>query len=299
MKQLTTTLLFSVICVFSFAQTPFTEQTLLDMNKRMMQDYAKFIVDEVSPEYTFTNADGAIISYQAMKAMKSKIVEWHTHDLKIKQIGNATFVRGINDHSIQSATSDAIWKYSVHFIYTYEYKNGKWLWLSAHHIYNNPSKADEEVTIKKLIEEERSVYHSGKSAELQKMWKDDAKTFHVGETWSFDNETLKKLIPTIKPSGATAVLSNYRIKINGNMAVADFDQITNNTNGGKSTAHGVVILEKTNRQWLFTGSSIHGTLTKEDNPEEIVKQWIAEYNKDGKSFLKIIVRTILLPVIQA
>ena len=43
MKNLTITLFFSAISFFSFAQTPFTEQTLLDMNKRMMQDFPKFM----------------------------------------------------------------------------------------------------------------------------------------------------------------------------------------------------------------------------------------------------------------
>ena len=144
MKSLTITFLCSAISFCCLAQTSFTEQTLLDMNKRLMQDFTKFVSEEVSPEYSFTTADGAVVNYQFMKDAKLKIVEWNTHDLKIKQIGNVAIVRGINDHIIQSTTSNEISKYSVHFIYTFEYKKDKWLWLTAHHIFNNPSKAEAE-----------------------------------------------------------------------------------------------------------------------------------------------------------
>ena len=291
MKQFTTTLLFSVICVFSFAQTPFTEQTLLDMNKRLMQDFPKFMAEEVSPDYTFTTEDGALISYQAMKDFKIKILEWNTHDLKIKQIGNASIVRGINKNTIQSATSGAIRKYNLQFIYTYEYKNGKWLWFSSHHIYNNPSKADEEVAIKKALNEQVVAFHNADKDIMAKFYINDPKTFHLasgtaGEFWLRDYETTKKALAEMKPTGITPTRSNYQIKIVGNMAVAHYDQENKGSNGKIRTEHNMNVLEKVDNNWKIIGTSVHpNNLANEDNPIEVYKQWVQEYNKDSKSFL--------------
>ena len=291
MKQLTITFFLSIISVFSFAQTPFTEQTLLDMNKRMMQDYPKFIVEEVSPDYSFTTAAGANLTLQAMKDAKIKVVEWNTHDLKVKQIGNVAIVRGINDHIIQSTTSNALSKYSVHFIYTFEYKNGKWLWLTAHHIYNHPSKEEDEATIKKLLDEETRAFYGGDKETFSKLWKIDPKFMFLfnnadGSLTNADKEKFENVINNLKPSGKTGLKTNHRIRINGNIAIADFDQVTTFSNGAKNPAHGLYIFERVSNTWKFVGAALHNVSDKDDKPEEIVKQWIADYNKDGKSFFE-------------
>ena len=290
MKQLTLTLFFSAISIFSFAQTPFTEQTILDMNKRMMQDFSKFVTEEVSPDYTFTTEDGAVIAYQAMKDFKIKVLEWNTHDLKIKQIGNAAIVRGINKNTIQSATSGAIRNYNLQFIYTYECKNGKWLWFSSHHIYNNPSKADEEVTIKKILDEQVVAFHNADKDIMAKFYINDPKMFHLasgtaGEFWLRDYETTKKALAEMKPTGITPTRSNYQIKIVGNMAVAHYDQENVRKDGTKNIEHNMNVLEKVGGHWKIVGTSVHSNNNNE-KPEDVLNLFLTEYHKNPKAFFE-------------
>jgi hypothetical protein len=56
--------------------------------------------------------------------------------------------------------------------------------------------------------------------------------------------------------------SNHRIKINGNTAVADFDQVTTNKDGTKWMQHSVCVLEKIGGAWKFIGASFHNLLNK-------------------------------------
>ena len=128
------------------------------------------------------------------------------------------------------------------FTYTYVQQKGKWVFVSAQHSEPPMVVADEEAAIKKVIEQERTLFATAQSAEFLKLWKDDPKTFHLGRAHNSDNEAIKKIIPTLKPTGKTAVMSNYRIKIKGDVAIADFDQEDTNTDGSKETAHDVVML---------------------------------------------------------
>ncbi len=290
MKQLTITFLLAIMSIFSFAQPPFTEQTILDMNKRMMQDYPKFATEEISPDYTFTTADGAVIAYQAMKDFKSKILEWNTHDLKIKQIGTAAFVRGINKHSIQSSTTGAIQKYNVLFIYTYEYKNGKWLWLSSHHIYNNPSKADEEVAIKKVVIDHTQSSYDRDVTKMMSFWVNSPQSAFVLPAMNidlvgYDNiaNTVTNALKNTPPSKAIITQKFRTIKIQGNSAWVSHDEMIDE--GGVTAYLCHRYLEKVNGEWKISQSASIPAINKDDNPIEVYKQWVKEYNKDTKTFL--------------
>lgn len=245
---------------------PFTEQTLLDMNKRIVQDFTKFASEEISPEYSFTTAAGAILTHQAMKDAKIKAVEWNTHDLKIKQIGNVAIVRGINDHIMQSTTSNEIWKYSVHFIYTFEYKKDKWLWLTAHHIYNTPSKAEDETAIKTATEAETKAYHDGNAEGQRKQWLFTPQTRAVATTiggqtlYGKSGEEVRQFFADIKPDNNTFSNANYNIKISsgGKMAWATYDQTTRDKDGKTLfLAHEIRCLENVNGAWKVVVLSAH------------------------------------------
>ena len=260
------TLLFSAFSLLATAQTSFTEQTLLDMNKRIVQDFAKFVSEEVSPEYSFTTADGAILTYQVMKDAKIKAVEWNTHDLKIKQIGNVAIVRGINDHIMQSATSNEVSKYSVHFSYTFEYKKDKWLWSTAHHIYNSPSKADNETAIKTVLETETKAFHDGNTEGVRSNWhfvpsaRGIATTADNQTLYGSNGEDMRKFYTDLKPTQNTFANTNYNIKIGsgGKMAWATYDQATMDKDGKTLyLSHEIRCLENVNGAWKIVVVSAH------------------------------------------
>ena len=287
MKNLIITLLLSSISILSVAQTPFTEKVFRDINERLLADFPKFLNEETSPDYTFTSSTGWVNNLDQMKKTFSdgnKITQWDLSEIKIKQVGTAAIVRGINKHSIFFGNSNITAQYNLRFTYTYEFKNKKWMALTAQHSDIITPSADDEAAIKKLIENERTYYHTGNTTEFMKLWKDDPKTFFLAGNMNLDNEAIKKIVPTLKATGMTTALSNYRIKIIGNMAVADFDQLSTNAQGAKDTEHDLLVLEKVNGTWKFIGASNQGVMTKEDEPEGIVRDWIAEYNKDNKAF---------------
>ncbi len=260
MKNSIITFLFSAISFCCLAQTPFTEQTLLDMNKRMMQDFAKFMLEEVSPDYTFTTEDGALISYQAMKDLKIKVLEWNTHDLKIKQIGNATIVRGINKNTIQSATSGAIRKYNLQFMYTYEYKNGKWLWFSSHHIYNNPNTDDKpEEIVKQWIAE----YNKDTKAFFMDKCTDDFIASNTNNGGKFFGKEFVKGLKEGQP--ADADISDMKAFQSGNLAVVmgimtwHHKQADGSDKPDKTVS--TFVMQKKSGKWMYAG--YHSSALKE------------------------------------
>jgi ketosteroid isomerase-like protein len=289
MRNLIITLLFSTLGFMGFAQTKFTENTLREITANFVNNPEKLVKEFVSPDFIMIGHLGQVANYEQVKniILGVKHTRYEDSEVQIQQVGNIAIVRGVKLHEGVSLQSQNSLKINERYTYTFQLVKGKWLWTSAHHTpIISTNIAEQEAIIKKLIEDERAAFHEGRANDILQMWKDDPKSFHVGAAHNFDNETIKKLVPTLKSSGKKVSISNYRIKINGNIAIADFDQVNTTANGGRETEHDVVMLERVSGEWKFIGSSIHSTLTKDDNPEEIVKQWIAEYNKDGKSFFE-------------
>jgi hypothetical protein len=149
MKQLIITLLFSILTFFSFAQTPFTEETFRAINQRLLTDFSKVLNDETSPDYTFIDGIGGMYNLEQMKtrfASGNKIATWDLSDVKIKQIGKVAMVTGTNKHSVYIARIDKALPYNERFTYTYEFKNNKWVYLAMQHseiLSNNEDKPEE------------------------------------------------------------------------------------------------------------------------------------------------------------
>ena len=125
------------------------------------------------------------------------------------------------------------------------------------------STTEDEAAIKKALDDETTTFHTNPQ-EITKYWKLDDKTFMMG-TWDdgkftmFDAEKLKAALKTLTPQNSKGVKSNHRINIKGNIAIVDFDQVTTATDGSKGYQHNLCLLEKTNGEWKFIGSSIYKT----------------------------------------
>lgn len=300
MKNLIITFLFSAINILCFAETPFTEQTFRDIGQRVLTDYSKYLNEEVSPDFTFTFSTGQVNSLDQMKKIFSngnKVTQWDLSDVKIRQVGAAVIVTGINKHSIFFANSNTTLQYNLRFTYTYEFKNKKWLALTAQHSDIISNTKEDEAAIKKLMDDVDYAFNNGDSETVINAWKNEPNITFIGSSsggtfssWAQDYESLKKTIKTYvtKPTGAQGIKSNHRFKFKGNIAIVEFDQVNNLANGAKTLAHNINIFEKVNNSWKVIAASHHSFngSGNDDNPEEIVKQWIADYNKDGKSFFE-------------
>lgn len=298
MRSLTITLLFSVFSIFTYAQTAFTEKTVLDINKRMVDDPAKSL-DDISPDYTLSGSEGQLFTYDQLKKMfaANKHLSWDMTELKTKQYGNIGIATGITKHSLVNIASNAKVSYHVRATYIYEFKNGKWLWLSAHHSGVVPLQTpEEEAAIKRALDDETIAFCTGNKEAMAKMWKDDPKNFFMGSNpdgtlYNFDNETLKKYVSNnLTANGNTAVKSNHRFKFQGNTAIVDFDQITTSKTGEKYVQRNLNVMEKIGGEWKFVGASHHGYNTETAAEDETTikkfldEQAVAFHNAD-KSML--------------
>ncbi len=153
MKNSIITFLFSVISFCCLAQPTFTEKTLQDINQRVVADYSKYANDGISLDYTFTNGNGTIYTSDQMKTLPIKVTEWNLSDIKIKQIGMMTVITGINKHKILDIKSNTVSSYNMRFTYTFEYKGGKWLWLTAQHTDIQDKEEKPEEIVKQWIAE--------------------------------------------------------------------------------------------------------------------------------------------------
>ena len=133
MKKLTTTLLFTAFSLLAFAQSTFTEKTLTDMRQRMMTDYAKYAKEELSPDYVMYGHVGQVCDRACVDALNASatLLEWPMEQIKIKQIGTIAIVTGITHHVALFKKDNLKMVFNQRFTDTYEYQNGKWLWLTA------------------------------------------------------------------------------------------------------------------------------------------------------------------------
>ena len=264
MKSVLFSILFSTISLLSFAQKPFTEQLMLDMNKRLVQDPVAFFKTEVSPNYTLIGDQGQVITYQqVMGVFEQNTFSAELSDVKVSQHGNIGIATGITNHGFKNKTNGATASYKERFTYIHEFKNGKWQILSGQHSPIQVPASEDEAAIKKALDDETTTFHTNPQ-EITKHWKLDDKTFMMG-TWDdgkfmmFDAEKLKAALKTLTPQNSKGVKSNHRINIKGNIAIVDFDQVTTATDGSKGYQHNLCLLEKTNGEWKFIGSSIYKT----------------------------------------
>lgn len=293
MKNSIITFLFSAISFFSIAQPVFNDKMFNDIIKRFETDPKKYLSTETAPDFMFVGTGGYVSELQGFVALYDiyKPISYVTSDVKIRQYSNTSVVTGRMKHSYTNIKTGAPRVVDELFTYTYVQNKGNWQFVSAQHGEAPIDKKQEEATIKKMLDDETIAYHTADKEAFLAFWKDDPKTFFTwsgadGSYFNLDNAGIKKAVADFKPSGSTAVKTNHRINIKGNMAVADFDQVTKQKDGSKGLQHNVYLFEKMGGAWKFVGASLHGLPSEEDKPEEIVKQWIMEYNKDGKSFFE-------------
>jgi hypothetical protein len=91
MKKLLSNLLFLGMATLGFAQTPFTAQTVQDINKRFIENPTN---DETAPDYVLTGSEGQKINMEQLNQMfpNVKHLTWETSDMTIKQYGKVAIV---------------------------------------------------------------------------------------------------------------------------------------------------------------------------------------------------------------
>jgi hypothetical protein len=298
MKKITTTLVFMAFSLFVFSQSAFTEQTLNDIHQAFIANPPKAVAERTSPNYMMIGSTGQTRDYAGFKALNESggLVEWPISEVKIQSVGNLAIATGITNHKPKGA------KTALHerFTETYEFQNGQWKLASAHYTDIVPKKADEEAAIKKLLVDERNAFYTNDKESMEKLWKNDPKAFVSasypnGNQFSMDNERIQKYISDLKlpSSGAIGTITDSKVHVYGNNAVATLELTTTHKNGGISKEHDIVLLEKEGETWKVLGYSVHG-LPKDSKEEEaaikavIEKETQSWHNRDAETRISCI-----------
>ncbi len=283
MKKITLSTLFLAFSLVCFGQTAFTEETFRALNQRLLADYPKFLNEETTPDYTFTSEVGNVYSLERLKkafASGNKLTTWDLSDIKIKQIGNVAIVTGINKNSVFYANANTTTYYNLRFTYIYEYKDKNWKWLSSQH-------------------SEPPVEEKDKPEEIVKQWireynKDDVGFFKDRCTEDFIASNFggqffgkKMLVENRKSSTQDSEVEVLKAHQSGHVGIATgimtyhHSQPDGSDNPDKvAFTFGMV---KQNGKWMY---ATHQFATmNDDDPKEVFKQWVTEYNKDNKTFL--------------
>jgi hypothetical protein len=284
MKKITSMLVFMAFSLLAVAQPAFTEKTVQDMAKRFEANPLKYLNEEIDPTFTLMGAQGQPLGYDIFKGWYStpgfKMNEWSVADLKVQQLGKTAIVMGIKTHII-SVRDTVVSRGVERFTYLFEFKNGKWLWTYGQHTPILKPAADEEAAIKKLLVEERKAYFAGDKG-IEKFWKNDPKTiiqtsYTTGSYGAIDNERRKTFVSKFTPggSGNTGTITSSKVKVYGNVAVADVEITTNYKNGSEAKERNMIVLEKNGDDWQIVNYSLHG-LPKDKNAEEAAIKAVIE-----------------------
>jgi hypothetical protein len=281
MKKLLVNLFFLSLATWGFSQPAFTEKTIQDMNKRFLTNPLKFLNEEMDPTFILMGAEGQPIGYNIFKGWYAtpgfKMNEWSVADLKVQQVSKMGIATGIKTHII-SIHDSVVSHLTERFTYFFEFKNNKWMWTYGQHTPVLKPAAEEEVAIKKLLVDERNVFFKGDKEGLSNFWKNDPKTFvnasyPNGNQFYMNQEAVKKAISNFKPNdNAVGTITDSKVHVYGNNAIANLEMTVNHKNGSISKEHDIVLLEKEGEAWKILGYSVHGIPDdKKEDSAAIVK----------------------------
>ena len=157
MKQLTTTLLFLAMSIFSFAQTPLTEKMLNDHAQRLVANPIKWMKEDVSPNFVLSGSEGSTFNYQQTMALFEgvNVLTRELADVKISQYGNVAVATGIVTAKNTLKANGMPLKYQERFTYVLQNQNGKWILMSGQHTTIQPPASEDkpEEVVKQFVTE--------------------------------------------------------------------------------------------------------------------------------------------------
>jgi hypothetical protein len=265
MKKLFLNVLFLNLALGGFSQPAFTEITLADMHQKVIIDGVKSAKEDFSPDFIMIGHEGQICDHACLEDLNINggMIEWPVEGIKIRQSGNIAVASGITHHKGMDKKSKATWVNNERFTETYEYQKGKWMWVAAHYTQLQTDKAAEVEAVKKTLVDERKVFHAGDKEGMLKYWKNDPNSFVLfsgsdGGFFHMDSAGVQKAIAGFKPNDqSVGTITNSKIQVYGNNAVADLDMTVTQKNGISVKSHNIVHLEKDGTAWKVIGYSIH------------------------------------------
>ena len=129
-------------------------------------------------------------------------------------------------------------------------------------IFTAQAQTADETAIKTVIETETQAWHEGNTQKQISCWNiqpyskslislENGQLIHITEA------DAKNAPPQTQGDGGLSSHNNYQIKVNGNMAFVNFDEVTTAKEGAKRYSREMRVLEKINGAWKIVAVSAH------------------------------------------
>lgn len=122
------------------------------------------------------------------------------------------------------------------------------------------SKIDEEKAITDLLEKESATWRSGDSEGHASCWKIQPYSkvlVSTADGIALDIPPTAMIAPIKNSGGGSSKNTNYKIKIDNNIAYVSHDEESTNSKGKKTYSYEIRLLEKFGGDWKLVGQSIH------------------------------------------
>ncbi len=253
MKQLTITFLFSIISIFCFAQTPFTEQTFLDFCKKMEKDPVQTLKNGTVPDYVFVGTGGFVTDLKGLIALYDNLapVSFTPTDYKIRTYGNSAIVTGRLKHTYTVKKTGAPRIVDELITYNYALINGEWKFTSAQHSEAPYDKVlDNPIEIYKQWVQE---YNKNTKAFLVDKCPDDLVGTVNGGAF-YNNAGFKDMKDGQQVRLEASDMKSFQ---SGNLAVimGIFTQLKKQADGTEKPVKEVftAVMQKRNGKWMYVG----------------------------------------------
>ena len=120
----------------------------------------------------------------------------------------------------------------------------------------------DETAIKTVIETETQAWHEGNTQKQVSCWSVQSYSKSLislenGQLIHITEADAKNAPPQTQGDGGSSSHNNYQIKVNGNMAYVNFDEVTTAKDGAKRYSREMRVLEKINGAWKIVAVSAH------------------------------------------
>ena len=256
MKQLTSTLLFFAVSIFSFAQSAFNEKMLNDHAQRLVANPMKWMKEDVSPNFILSGSEGSTFNYQQSMALFEgvNVLSRELADVKISQYGNVAIATGIVTSKNTIKANGMPLNYHERFTYVLQNQKDKWILMSGQHTVIQPPASEDkpEEIAKQWIAE----YSKDNKLFFVKNCSDDFIASNAGIDGGkfFGREFIEKRAENKTSDTETTVNKVFK---SGNLAVVIGTLIWHNKQAdGSDKPNKVVstmIMQKKDGKWWYSG----------------------------------------------
>lgn len=151
MKKILITLSFLTLSLVGFAQKTFTVETWKELLDEYKNDSKAFFVNRISDDFRYPLTNGKYLTRNDVISWdKENILNTEMKDPVIFQSGDLAIVTGrhVTEHGIEKGNAPHTDNFGA--TYTWQRKNGKWMFVASQHLTIAPSTFD-EVTFNGMI----------------------------------------------------------------------------------------------------------------------------------------------------